>query len=147
MSCEYYNSLYDKITQENEVLEQLYNNRNSAEPQKTKYIKITEQAINIVNYYLFLIYMLFCFFLAVFIYYSDYTFIAKFVIIILIVTYPWYIFSLQEFVFKISSFFVSVLTSSVYDNGYFEEISKVIPYSSGTTTTPEPTDSTTPTPT
>lgn len=125
MSCQYYNSLYDKLVEENQVLDQEYNNRNSAEPQKTKYINMSERAVKDINYVLFWIYISLCIIFAGFIYLSNYTLTAKVVILVLLFTYPLYIFPLQQTIYNIGKIFTSILTSSIYDNGYWEEPSNV----------------------
>ena len=125
MSCQYYNSLYDKLVEENQVLDQEYNNRNSAEPQKTKYINMSERAVKDINFVLFWIYISLCIIFAGFIYLSNYTLTAKVVILVLLFTYPLYIFPLQQTIYIIGTFFTSILTSSIYDNGYWEEPSNV----------------------
>lgn len=118
MSCLYYEGLYNSIVAENNTLEQLYNNRNSAEPQKINYINVSADYLKSVNKIMFWIYISLCCVFSWFIYNSDFNEYIKMTIILFAFGFPWYIYPLQQGLYIFYMFIVKIISSSVYDDGY-----------------------------
>jgi hypothetical protein len=149
MSCLYYEGLYNSIVAENNTLEQLYNNRNSAEPQKINYINVSADYLKSVNKIMFWIYISLCCVFSWFIYNSDFNEYIKMTIILFAFGFPWYIYPLQQGLYIFYMFIIKIISSSVYDDGYNTDTTDTTPHTTPAPTTPAPTTPapTTPAPT
>ena len=141
MSCLYYEGLYNSIVDENNTLEQLYNNRNSAEPQKINYINVSADYLKSANKIMFWIYISLCCVFSWFIYNSDFNEYIKMTIILFAFGFPWYIYPLQQGLYIFYMFIVKIISSSVYDDGYNTDTNtNTTPATTPAPTTPDTTD-------
>ena len=116
-----YTTLYNKVQSENDRIQKTHDkikNEHSADSQKSKYVELSEIILKKVYMYSFVIYMILSLVLCVLIYYKPFSFTIKIVLVIIILGFPFYIFFLENVIYKISMYLYNFALSTVYTNGY-----------------------------
>jgi multisubunit Na+/H+ antiporter MnhG subunit len=116
-----YQQLFDTVKKENDTINSTYSNNwtlNTAAGQQSKYLYQSSSILSTINTYGFWIYMILAVILCVIIWRNPFNIYFRIIIIVSILTYPFYIYPLEELSYKISVYIWDVLLSNTYDNGY-----------------------------
>jgi hypothetical protein len=116
-----YNTLYDKVKNENERLEDSYNNtknNHSADAQQSKYVDLSAKIIKNIYNISFWIYIVLSVVLCVFIYRNPFSLQIKLALGAVIFGFPFYIYFLENALYTFSVYIYYILISAVYSNGY-----------------------------
>lgn len=117
-----YQQLLDTVTKENNIIKSTYIDGitvNSADGQQSKYVYQSSNILKTINYYGVWIYLVLAVILCVVIYFrQSFSIFLKIPLFFLILTYPYYIYPLEEWSYIISVYVWDVLLSVVYSNGY-----------------------------
>lgn len=116
-----YTTLYDKVKAENDRIQKTYDkikNEHSADSQKSKYVELSKIIIKNIYTYSLIIYMILALVLCVLIYYKPFSLTTKILLFVIILGFPFYIFFLENVIYKISIYLCNIALSTVYTNGY-----------------------------
>jgi hypothetical protein len=116
-----YKPLYDTVKRQNDRLEEQINDlvNNAVSSQKSIYINQSSQILQTVYNYAILGYFFVAIILCVLIGRKpEYSISMKFIIIVLLLTFPFYIYPLEKITLIISDYFTALFFSLVYTNGY-----------------------------
>jgi hypothetical protein len=117
-----YQKLLDTVTKENNIIKSTYVNGvtvNSADGQQSKYVYQSSNILNTINFYGVWIYLVLAVILCAVIFIRQpFSIYLKIPLFIIILTYPYYIYPLEEWSYIISVYVWDVLLSVVYSNGY-----------------------------
>lgn len=116
-----YTTLYNKVKAENDRLENTHSkikNEHSADAQKARYVGLSEQILKSIYTYSFGIFIILSLVLCVQIYYKPLSPMMKFILFIIILGFPFYIYPLENFTYIICIYLYNVMVSTVYNNGY-----------------------------
>ena len=118
-----YSMLLDKVTKENKQLSNsldYMNNASSANGQKSKYVNQSTQILEKIYNVLFWIYLVVAVGLSVIIYlYSKQGIYMKVFLILLALSFPFYIYPVENFIFEIMRYLYRLMLSIVYVNNYY----------------------------
>lgn len=116
-----FQQLSDAVKKQNDIIYSTYYDKiifNSAEGQKSKYIHQSYTILKNIFDYGFWIYIFFAIILCVVVYRQELQMVYKVLLIIAILTYPFYIYPLEELSYVISTYIWNVLISVAYNTGY-----------------------------
>ena len=116
-----YQKLFDTVKKENDTINSTYSNNwtlNTAAGQQSKYLYQSSSILSTINTYGFWIYIILAVILCVIIWIKPFNLYFRIIIIAAILTYPFYIYPLEEFCYIISMYIWDILLSNTYDNGY-----------------------------
>jgi len=116
-----YTQLFNTVNKQNDIIHSTYYdyvNLNSADAQQSKYVYQSSSILASIYTYGFYIYMVVAAILCGVIVMKPLTIFYKIVLVIVILTYPYYIYPLEEWCYILSTYIWGLLTSSVYSNGY-----------------------------
>lgn len=116
-----YQNLLDKVTSENNMIKKSYPGL-SIYGQKSIYINQSTNTLTTINTWLFWIYILFAIILSIIFILKPYSIPFKIGIVIIICGFPFYIYPVETFVYKLMMYIYSILLSVVYNNGYANTI-------------------------
>lgn len=116
-----YQNLLDKVTSENNMIKKSYPGL-SIYGQKSIYINQSTNTLNTINTWLFWIYILFAIILSIMFILKPYSIPFKIGMVIVICAFPFYIYQVETFVYKLMMYIYSILLSVVYNNGYANTI-------------------------
>ena len=112
-----YQNLLDKVTSENNMIKKSYPGL-SIYGQKSIYINQSTYTLTTINTWLFWIYLAFAVILSIIIILKPYSIPFKVAMVIIICTFPFYIYPVETFIYKMVMYIYSILLSIVYNNGY-----------------------------
>jgi hypothetical protein len=113
--------LSDTVKKQNDMIYSTYYNKiifNSADGQKGKYINQSSDILKNIFTYGFWVYMFFAIILCAVVFRKEMHIIFKILLIIAIITYPFYIYPLEELTYVISTYIWNLLISVAYNTGY-----------------------------
>ena len=116
-----YTSLYDTVKRQNDNLKVQIDNlvNNAVSSQSSIYINQSSQILQTVYNYVILVYFITAIALSVLIVRKpDHSIPIKILIIILLLTFPFYIYPLEKLTYIISEYFTALFFSLVYKNGF-----------------------------
>ena len=116
-----FQQLSDAVKKQNDIIYSTYYDKiifNSADGQKSKYIHQSSIILKNIFDYGFWIYIFFAIILCVVVYRQELQMVYKVLLIIAILTYPFYIYPLEELSYVISTYIWNLLISVAYNTGY-----------------------------
>lgn len=116
-----YKQLLDTVSKENDILNSNYSKNwtlNSADGQQSKYITQSSNILASIYSYGFWIFMVLAIILCVIIWTKPDSIYYKIGLSAVVLTYPFYIYPLEGFLYMLSLYIWNLLLSNVYDNGY-----------------------------
>lgn len=116
-----YQQLHDAVEKENNTIYSTYYHDltfNSANSRQSKYVYESTTILNTINKWGFWIYIALAIVLSVLIIRTEMGIYSKIALILAIITYPFYIYPLEEITYKLSVYIWNLLISVTYDNGY-----------------------------
>jgi hypothetical protein len=116
-----YQQLHDAVEKENNTIYSTYYHDltfNSANSRQSKYVYQSTTILNTVNTWGFWIYIALAIVLSVLIIRSEMGIYSKIGYVIAALGYPFYIYPLEEIIYKLSVYIWNLLISVTYDNGY-----------------------------
>ena len=112
-----YQTLLDKVTAENNMIQNSYPGMSIA-GQKSTYMNQSTNTLATINTWLFWIYIAVAIVLSVLIIMKPYSIPFKVGIVVFIVAFPFYIYPAEKLLYQLSMYIYSILLSVVYNNGY-----------------------------
>jgi hypothetical protein len=116
-----YQQLVDSLKKENSAVYSTYYDsitRNSADSQQSKYVFQSSSILNNLYNYGFWIYLLLAVILCVVILRKSFNMYYKFILVAAILTYPFYIYPLEELSYRVSVYIWNLIISVAYNSGY-----------------------------
>ena len=116
-----YQQLIDSVKKENYTINATYIDGisvNSANSQQSKYVIQSSTILGNLNKYGFWIYLILGFLLSAIIIMKPMNMYYKFILVFFILTYPFYIYPLEEFTYRISKYLSDLTMSIAYNTGY-----------------------------
>ena len=116
-----YQQLHDAVEKENNSIYSTYYHDltfNSANSRQSKYVSQSTSILNTINAWGFWIYSVLAIVLSILIIRTEMGFYYKMILVLLTITYPFYIYPLEEITYKLSVYIWNLLISVTYDNGY-----------------------------
>ena len=116
-----YQQLYDTVQKENNVIYSTYYQDltfNSANSRQSGYVYQSTGILNTVSLYGFWIYIALAVVLSVIVFRKPMDIYYRVFLILAIITYPFYIYPLEELTYQITTYIWNMLISVAYNNGY-----------------------------
>jgi len=113
-----YTTYYKLVNSQNSLVETEHKSLNvnyTTSDKKAYYLKIQDSFYKYVNFYLFVIYFCLVFILVVLLFFSKkFSTVMKVVYIIIFVLFPFYIESIENYLYSIFSFFYSIINGKIF---------------------------------
>lgn len=109
---------YNLVYNQNEILKQNiqnYNEKFSGEPHKLQFQITRINTVNTVNFYFFYVYLVFFFILLLFLIPTKkLNRKMKILILLFFIFYPFFIYSIENFIYQYLAYYYSILIKSIY---------------------------------